>query len=173
MQHQPVILERTANPLRFGKPGRSARLAALRRLVERDAVPAALLGLVHGKVGVGKHLDFGHSVENRDADAGSNPNGLIGEHGPLPAQCLDQFIRHRASLCGLGLRQQHGKFVPTNPGQQVRLAQTLAQQHRDPLEDIITGLVSERVVNVLEIVEIDHQYGARSPIASHSFGLLG
>ena len=47
------------------------------------------------------------------------------------------------------------------------------QRSGDALEEIITGLVSEAVVHVLEVVEIDHEHRGVGAITRHPFGLVG
>ena len=44
---------------------------------------------------------------------------------------------------------------------------------RYALQEIVARLVAERVVDLLEIVEVDHEHGARRTVARHPPGLAG
>ena len=90
---------------------------------------------------------------------------LVAEHCDLLAQGLDDSIGHDLCLVGIRLRKQHGELVSAHPRQDVRLAHAMPERPGDALEEIIARLVAEGVVDVLEVVQIDHEHRALGAIA--------
>ena len=64
----------------------------------------------------------------------------------------------------VGVGQQDRELVTTEPGDGIRAAQTLTQQVGDVDDQLVARLVAERVIDGLEMVEVeDEQSAARSP----------
>ncbi len=67
--------------------------------------------------------------------------------------------------CGVGdARQENGELVAAEAGDQVAAAHRPRQAPRDFPQERIARIVSERVVDVLEMVEVEHQHGAHSAV---------
>ena len=80
----------------------------------------------------------------------------------------DRRTESLGDLHGLGpvrLRKQNTKLVPTEACHQIDSAQLLSTSGSDATEHLITGLVAERVIHHLEIVEIDGEQRERQPVA--------
>ena len=58
--------------------------------------------------------------------------------------------------------EQNRELVAAQPGNGVALAQRGAQARRDRLQHPVAGVVAERVVDVLEVVEVQEQNGERT-----------
>ena len=113
------------------------------------------------------------AVEQGDPDAGRDMDRLVAEHRDLPAQGLDDPVGHDLRLVGVRLGKEHGELVSAHPRQDVRLAHAMPQRPGDALEEIVARLVAEGVVDVLEIVQIDHEHRALGAVARHPLGLPG
>ena len=68
-------------------------------------------------------------------------------------------------LLGRGLGEQDRELVAAEPGEHVGLAQAAAQQLRDAHDQLVAGRVAERVVDRLEVVEVEHDRRALGPVA--------
>ena len=65
----------------------------------------------------------------------------------------------------VGVGQQHGELVAAEARERVAGAQPLAQQRRDATDELVAGVVAERVVDVLEVVEVEHEQRAARAVA--------
>ena len=70
-----------------------------------------------------------------------------------------------ARLGGVGLGQDDRELVAAVPGGHVRRAQRRADELRHPGQDPVAEQVAERVVDELEVVEVEHQDAQRAPAA--------
>ncbi len=64
-----------------------------------------------------------------------------------------------------GLRQQHRELVATEPRDGVTYAQLAAQAGTDEVQQQVAVVMAERVVDVLEAVEVEQQDGDLAPVA--------
>ena len=78
--------------------------------------------------------------------------------------------RHRT----VGARpvQEHGELVAAEAGEHVRRAQASLEDRRDAADEAVAGLVAERVVDVLEVVDVDHEHAAGLTLALDEQHLL-
>ncbi len=60
---------------------------------------------------------------------------------------------------GRDVRLQHDKFVAAQPGDGVVDTHGLPQPFRGGLEDEVAAIVAERIVDVLEMIEVDEMHG--------------
>ena len=97
----------------------------------------------------------------------------IGHHGHLAADGLDHIVGHQPNLVGIGLGEQYGEFVPADSSDDIGLAKALAEQSGHALQDVIPRPVPERVVHVLEVVEVDEHHRPGGFVSRRSFGLAG
>src|SRR5436309_15703023 len=70
------------------------------------------------------------------------------------------------------MAEKYREFVATHSREDIRLANPMLQRVGDALEEVIPSLVAKRVVDFLEVVEIDYEHRARAAIASRAFHLL-
>ena len=120
---------------------------------------AARLGRVHRDVGaLHQRLDVAAVLgEHRDADAGAHEQRQALEAEGL----LDRA--GEAAGDGLGLldggagRQQDGELVAADAGHQVGAGHAGLQPRADLAQEPVTRLMAERVVELLEVVEVDQQ----------------
>ena len=119
---------------------------------------ARALGLVHRDVGALEQAERVVRVlrEERDADAGVDVH-------PDPADA-ERALQRRpqpqagGARRGLVTRGEHdGELVAAEPRQRVALAQRHLQPRPDLAQHLVAGVVAERVVELLEAVEVDQQ----------------
>ena len=160
---------------RLGAPGMLAgkgRCTGLVRPLARHEipVPAAGLGLVQRRVGRAQQgaqtqRRLGH-VRAGDANAQRGADGCA-------IACLDadfargfaQPLGHGAGRGAVGARQQHGKFLAAQAAYEFMRAQRLRQAGRDFLQHPVASGMAVAVVGVLEVVQVQHQHGARLVLA--------
>ena len=139
-----------------------ARLA--HRLVEHFPAPlAALLGPVHGGVGVTQQLvgPFAAGCGERDADAGTEELLLAFQeerllhHFEEPLGHLDGLV---AGSCAGEILAQHGELVAAETRHRVTGPQDAAQSFAERHEQRVAGVVAEAVVDELEPVEVEEQH---------------
>ena len=142
------------------QPQLVARLGTGRLVQDGDPPLAAGLRLVHGDVAVADQV-LGRGVLgglDGDADAGVGPD-------VEPAQAHRLGQRDRDPLGqrdGVGLADllaHDDELVAAEPGDQVAGADGGAQPLGDLDEQLVTGGVAERVVDDLEVVQVEEQAG--------------
>ena len=157
VQHELAPLQRLAQ-LALEPPAR-LRLLVHRRLEQAKAVAALRLGAVEGEVGVLEQRVRVLPVlrEQGDADAGGDMH-LVAvelERGGERAQDLGRQGRGVGGLRELGLHQR--ELVAAEPGQGV----AGADRARDPAghraQQLVADRMAERVVDLLEAVEIEEE----------------
>ena len=62
--------------------------------------------------------------------------------------------------------EQHGELVAAHARDGVARAQRRVEPQRDGLQQLVAGLVAERVVDDLEAVEVEEQHGGAGPRAA-------
>ena len=142
---------------------------------DAEAVAAGRLGAVHGDVGLAQQLGgLGDLLggEHR-ADADSDPRLAVADDEGLADDVDDPLAQAADVGLALGADLDDGEFVAADAGDGVGLAQQRAQPLADFLDELVAGIVAERVVDLLEAVEIEHQQGdllARAAIAGQRLG---
>ena len=61
--------------------------------------------------------------------------------------------------------QEDGELVAAEPRDHVGLPQPPAQSPGHAANQLVAGLVAERIVDLLQVVEVDHEQGSLRPIA--------
>ena len=108
-------------------------------------------------------------VNDRDADAGADHDGLIVDAVGRADRCdhprRNGLQRHVVEAAGGDDRE----FIATEPRHQVVAAQRAGDALRDIADQFVADRVAERVVDVLEVVEVDveHRRG-RAAVAGPS-----
>jgi hypothetical protein len=72
-----------------------------------------------------------------------------------------QLARDGRRLLGVGAAQEDAELVAPEARDDVALAQRLAQPRADAAQQLVADVVAERVVELLELVEVDHQQRER------------
>jgi hypothetical protein len=98
--------------------------------------------------------------ETRDADARPNPERLA-VHDKRTLDFLKQLRRRRHAAVEIGPGQDQRELVAAEPRHRVDVAERAAQARRDELEHAIAGVVPQRVVDLLEPIEIHHEQRER------------
>src|ERR1700733_949538 len=141
----------------------AAGLGAFIHLRFEESISAAPFGFggVHGKIGALEQIlrlvtSFGR---DRNADAGADveliPVNLVGT-----ADQLDQPVREHSRAFGLvGFQLYDGEFVAAEARDAVAVANALNQSIGDAFQQTVPGRVAERIVDALEAIEVDEQYG--------------
>ncbi len=126
-----------------------------------------VLGGVHGDVGVLEELVHGRAVVrgHRDADAGV--------HHHRDGSQVDRQVERRVHLLGASshrlaagdVADEDGELVAAEPRQHVAGAHEARQSGGDLLQQAVTVLVAERVVDLLEVVEVYQHEGGQAVLA--------
>ena len=134
----------------------------LARRVDRLA-RAGPLGRVHGDVGP-PHQRLGVLAvlgEQGNADAGADVDP-VPVHLDRPAQFDQHPLRDEDGLLPVRPRQEDGELVAAQAGHQVGLPEPGPQPRVQLLEDLVAVVVAERVVDILEAVQVDPQQRGRA-----------
>ena len=159
------LVERVADALapRSGAPRSARRRGSCAAYSATRSRPASLASYIARSALTSSVLaaEARRAVEQRDADAGGDRarGARSAERRASRADRREQLTRRpRSASRGAGLRQQDRELVAAEPREHVGLAQARAQQRRATLDDqLVAGVVAERVVDVLEVVEVEHQ----------------
>jgi hypothetical protein len=128
------------------------------------ATPRALC-TIKREIGI-LHEDFGIETAFRrqsDANAGANGNFAsenMVRHSERTLEALGQLCRLRF-VCGPGLKDR--KFITAQPGHEIRSPQDTAKPLGDALQQGIPNGMSESVIHLFEVVEIDPMKGKSTP----------
>jgi hypothetical protein len=125
----------------------------------------ALLGTVERLIGPGEQpielvvgLEFGHADAHGDADR----PGRAGDRQGLDrrAQSLGHLDR-----VAVHLGQQHGELLAAAAAEHAGIAHIGLQRPGHGTDHIVADAVPERVVHLLEVVDVDHHGGQRPIVA--------
>ncbi len=142
-----------------------------RRVVDAGAVAAFVLGAVERHVGVAHDVGGAAriAVDHRDADRGADHDVLAVDRVGR-ADRGDQALGHRHHLgVVVADRGNHRELVAAEAGHQVVAAQRVRQPQRNAADQFVADRMAERVVDVLEMVEIDIEHGGRRRAGAHLF----
>ena len=168
-QHELVAVERTPQ-LALEQQALYGHRVHLRS-VEDVAIPARALRVVHGRVGIAYQVDHVVAVFGAGGDADARrhvdlvpadvlrPRNLVQEQACQRGGLLVPVAR---AVRGFG---EHCELVAGQPTDDRLLRQDATHALAQGLEHPITGLVSERVVDLLEIVHVEIQQHESAPLA--------
>jgi hypothetical protein len=113
---------------------------------------------------VGADALRGHSNPDRGADLDQMIVDLV-----ALAQVIDDApCQHGCVVAAADVLLEHDEFVAAEPRHEILRPQHLAQASRDRAQQLIAAGMAERVVDLLELVEVDEQEGRqRALIAWH------
>ena len=129
--------------------------------VDTEAVAALVLGAVERKIRLHHHgVDAGDvAAVGHDADADGGVN-LVAVDGKRRRQHVADLGRQRFDIADVRDDVlQHGEFVAAEAGDQVGLAHARFQPFGDQAQQIVAHRMAERVVDVLEMIEIEIVHG--------------
>ena len=130
-------------------------------LEEAVGPPPVALGAVQREVRVLQQLVEIQPVARGERDADT---GIRGDQVPRAFQrSPDRFINSVNELSGFRLvldsALDDGKFVAAEPGRHVGLLQATAQALGHPLQEFVADRMAEGIVDALELVDVDIEYG--------------
>ena len=140
-----------------------------RRVVDAGAVAAFVLGAIERHVGVAQDVGgvAGAAVDHGDADRGADDDVVavdrIGRADGGDDAAGDRLQRIRIG----GADGDDGEFVAAEPRDQIVAAHHAAQALGDVEDELVADVVAERVVDVLEVIEVDVEHGRGRPAAPH------
>ncbi len=135
---------------------------------ELKIVPPAFLGVVHGGVRILHQFAavLGIVGENTDTDAAGGVERVPGDSQRL-GERPDDLARNLGRVVGLAQTLEgDDELVATQPRQGVALAYAGGHLAGDFLEQQVAYVVAERVVDVLEAVQVDEQHRERIALAA-------
>ena len=131
------------------------------RLVEhRVAAAPLILRCVHRDVGVAEQRAGRLVVEvaqEGDADAGRGPDLVIADREAAIEAADDAFCDRGGVGTVLQLATQDNELVAAESGHEVAGPDDVVQALGDPAEELVAVIVAERVVDDLELVEVEEE----------------
>ena len=135
---------------------------------EAEGIAAVLLAFVHGGVGV---LEQGFGVfavvgKDGDAEAAGNQHlGAVDDEGL--GQALQHLARQQLRVMGVvKVGQDDREFVAAEPGHRIRFPHAGGQAPGGLLEQFVTGVVAQGVVDLFEAVQVEEQDGDLGSVPS-------
>ncbi len=160
LEQELAVVDRAAQRLLGGEPVRDRRAQLL--VEHLEAIAAPRLGAVGGRVGLGQqHVAVGRVVGDRDANARAEEEvGVADAERPLDDG--SHALGERRDRGRIGeICAEHHELVATEPAGEIRPPEHRLQPHRGGGEQLVAGRVAERVVDLLEVVEVDEQHRER------------
>ena len=164
VQHDVPVVQSGAELAQ--QPEATPAVVVLADVVELDAAVVGL-GHVHGGVGVLQEGGVVAAVVGEDGDAGA---GLHVEAEVLELEGVGEALddvggqRDRLDVVDDAV-EQHGELVAAEAGHDPGPRGDVFDAGADLLEEGVSGLMAERVVDLLEAVEIDEDDGQPGPVA--------
>ena len=153
----------------LSRPRRSLRLGAHGRLEHLDAVAAMALRVHHGDLRVLQHL-FAARARSRlvqhEADRGGEEDLALGE-GDRRRDGAADHVGEGDDAVGIALGEQdHGELVAVERGERVLRLEEPPEPAREREQDRVAGREADRVVDLLEAVDVDDEHGRAGPLSS-------
>ena len=136
------------------------------------AVLAVPLGPVHRDVGVAQQLLGGDPLARRDPDARRHASRESACAAAERERLLERFEQALGDQLGAAGQREllgdHDELIAAEPPERVGVAHDAVERSRDRLQQLVADAVPERVVDALEVVEVDEQRRDRRLAASAS-----
>ncbi len=116
-------------------------------------VAPAPLGPIEPLVRPGQH---GAKILSRPDQGGAQAHGHGGGIRRHGRHCGADPLRHLQQYPLVYLRQQDQKLLATAAHEEILPPQLGGDALADPAQDLVTGLVAEAIVDLLEVIEIQH-----------------
>ena len=138
-------------------------------------VASLLLDPVHGDVGILQQFFHFRRIagKDRDPDAGGDEDlAAVYVHGC--GHRLPHFVRHRHQARGaVHVLHDQGELVAAEPRDRVDFAQMFPQPGGNLLQDLVARAVAERVVDLLEAVQVEeHEADQRAAATGTRHGQM-
>lgn len=138
-------------------------------------VPARLLRLIHRRVGAAQELAHVSAVSRIEAhsDARSgNQRTPVDQHGRCkrlgdPGRGLIHLARIANVL------QHHDEFIPAHAHHEVLRADRRLNALGDRPQELVSGLMPPRIIDILEPIEVEKEHGQRRPLVSRGLDRTG
>ena len=135
-------------------------MASISGLEEPVGAAAVGLGAVHRKVGAFQQLVEIGTVMRRQSDADT---GVAGDMVPEALiRLADRIVDPLDQLHGVARSGNagldDGEFVAAEPGHEIGVPHAVAQAARDGLEQFVADGMAERIVDALELVDVDIEH---------------
>ena len=133
-----------------------------RRVEDPDLALAGALGLVHRDVGIAQQAGRAHARRrDGDADAGEHGDVVAGDRHRV-AEAVEQSLGDvDRAVDAAAVLEQDRELVAAEAGGGVAGAGGAADAIGDGLQQLVADGVAERVVDRLEVVEVDEQHDDR------------
>ena len=135
-----------------------------RRVIDAGAVAAFVLGAIERHVGIAQNVGgiAGAAVDDGNADRGADDDVVAADRIGR-AERIDDAAGDSLQRVGIGLAGgDDGELVAAEPGDQIVAAHDAAQPLRDIENERVADVMAERIVDVLEVIEIDVEDRGRS-----------
>ncbi len=138
----------------------------------RGAIPSLPFGGVQGVIG---SVENGTTVVMRQGFCDARAEGVRQHEGPVPElsrrKPLPNSLNDAHGVVEPDVRQKHQDLLPTGPAEIILRPQPLAADTGEMLENGVTGIVPVRVVDGLELIDVDDgdtQAGAAALLAANA-----
>lgn len=129
-------------------------------MIERQSIPALLFDAIHGKIRMPQQIGGRSPVHRRNGNADAH------RYADDPLTHYHRFGKYLAQLAveafyigGIAqLGKQDHEFVAPDPGYRITAAHIFNESLCHGLQQLIAILMTEAVVNVLEIIQIEKQH---------------
>ncbi len=168
--HQRLVVEPELTALET-RPDTLLELPLLYRLcvevgsVERELALPGLLGAVHRKVGSLCELLHRRPVARSQCDADTHPDRHVGAAAGILRQLVgtadggEELVRHEGRITRvMNVAEDHHELIATKAVDRIRLTQRIAEPPRGFDQEVVTGFMSECVVDLFEPVEIEEHH---------------
>ena len=128
-----------------------------RRVEEAIGSAAGRLRGIHREIGVLQQIEQIGAVArgDRDADAGVAGKLMAMAVERRPQRLIDPRDQRVDILGALDAVLQDGEFIAAEAGDEILRPDRLAQPLRDALEELVADQMSQRIVDALELVDVD------------------
>ena len=175
LEEQPILHQRPPRPCDPVALAAQSRGVGEVFLEDDDALAAAVLGRVAGRVrGIHDLRDAPEvRIQDHDADAHAEAERLLAPHELEARDRLEHGVRDLQGIGRSAVLQQQRELVAAEAGHDVRRAHLGAQQLAELPQQLVAGHVAASVVDDLEAIEVHeaHRVGHAGRVA-HFEGVL-
>ena len=148
-------------------------------MIRADAILSRRLGAIEGFVGSTEKfiliLNMGELA--RGGGRNAQTHGYLHGSELIAVRAmffhnLAHFLRHKTGSRSVGLRQEHHKLLPTVSGDRITNSRMRLDDVGDRPEDRVALLMTEAIVDALEIIDVDDHTAERFLVAFRPFELL-
>ncbi len=137
-------------------------------VIDGAVITAACLGLIHRDIGEDHQVGptrLGVLTKRCHPDTDGQRPALADDEAAVLAHGAQQVLQHPLGVLLVGVRERDRELVAAQTRQDVGGAQPVAQQVRGRDQRLVSDPVTERVVDLLEVVQIEHRDNATAAVA--------